>query len=47
MSEFYGTFEEFKNLLTLHNEIKNGKVSITRHREKSNKQKQLERAFEN
>jgi len=43
--DFQGTFEEFKQLLTLAKEIKEGKVSITRHREKSNKMKQLERLF--
>lgn len=42
---FRGTFNEFKEALTLLNDIKNGKVSVTRHREKSNKQLALERAF--
>ena len=43
--DFVGTFEEFKELLKLANDIKSGKVSITRHREKSNKMKQLEKMF--
>ena len=43
--DFQGTLEEFKKLLTLAKEIKEGKVSITRHREKSNKMKQLEKLF--
>jgi len=43
--DFNGTFEEFKALLKLHKEIKEGKVSVVRHREKSNKMKQLERIF--
>jgi len=42
---FSGTFEELKESMKLLQEIKEGKVSITRHREKSNKQLQLERAF--
>lgn len=42
---FSGTFKEFKEALTLLKEIKEGKVSITRHREKSNKQLALERAL--
>lgn len=44
-TEFKGTFEEFNNLLELAHDIKIGKVSITRHREKSNRQLKLERAF--
>jgi len=44
-ADFTGTFEEFKELLRLADDIKKGKVSITRHREKSNKMKQLERMF--
>ena len=44
-NDFNGTFEEFKALLKLHRDIKNGKVSVVRHREKSNKQLALERAF--
>lgn len=42
---FSGTFEELKESMKLLQEIKEGKVSITRHREKSNKQLALERAF--
>ena len=42
---FSGTFEELKEAMKLLQEIKEGKVSITRHREKSNKQLALERAF--
>lgn len=42
---FSGTFEELKESMKLLQEIKDGKVSITRHREKSNKQLQLEKAF--
>lgn len=33
-TEFSGTFEEFKRLLKLANDIKSGKVSIVRHRMK-------------
>lgn len=44
-NDFVGTLKEFKELLNLYRDIKNGKVSITRHREKSNKQLALERAF--
>ena len=40
---FSGTFEELKESMKLLQEIKEGKVSITRHREKSNKMKQLEK----
>lgn len=43
--DFTGTFEEFKDLLKLAHDIKTGKVSVTRHREKSNKMKQLEKMF--
>lgn len=43
--DFNGTFDELKEALNLLHEIKTGKVSITRHREKSNKQLALERAF--
>jgi len=43
--DFEGTFEEFKELLKLADDIKRGRVSITRHREKSNKMKQLEKMF--
>ena len=43
--DFIGSFEEFKELLQLYADIKAKKVSITRHREKSNKMKQLERMF--
>lgn len=31
-TDFSGTFEEFKALLKLHNDIKSGKVSVVRHR---------------
>ena len=31
-NDFNGTFEEFKALLKLHKEIKEGKVSVVRHR---------------
>ena len=43
--DFSGTFQEFKDLLKLAADIKSGKVSIVRHREKSNKMKQLEKMF--
>lgn len=43
--DFVGTFEDFKKLLQLAQDIKTGKVSVVRHREKSNKQLALERAF--
>ena len=43
--DFSGTFQEFKDLLKLAADIKKGKVSIVRHREKSNKMKQLEKIF--
>ena len=33
---FNGTFEEFKTLLQLNEDIKNGKVSIVKHRQKKN-----------
>ena len=42
--DFVGTYEEFKDLLKLAAGIKSGKVSVVRHREKSNKQLTLERA---
>ena len=44
-NDFTGTFQEFKDLLKLAADIKSGKVSIVRHREKSNKMKQLEKIF--
>lgn len=31
-SDFVGTFDEFKALLKLHEDIKSGKVSVVRHR---------------
>lgn len=37
--DFHGTFEEFKALLQLARDIKDGKVSVVRHRSKSNKMK--------
>ena len=40
-----GTLPDRKEALTLLKEIKEGKVSITRHREKSNKRLALERAL--
>jgi len=43
--DFEGTFEEFKELLQLAKDIKERKVSITRHRAKSNRELKLERAF--
>jgi len=33
-NDFNGTFEEFKNFLKLYQEIKNGTVSVVRHRQK-------------
>lgn len=42
---FSGTFEEFKEAMKLLQDIKDKKVSVVRHREKSNKMKQLERLF--
>ena len=42
---FSGTFEELKEAFQLLQDIKDKKVSVTRHREKSNKQLQLERLF--
>lgn len=33
-NDFNGTFEEFKALLKLNRDIKEGKVSVVRHREK-------------
>ena len=44
-ADFNGTFQEFKDLLKLAADIKSGKVSVVRHREKSNKMKQLEKMF--
>lgn len=44
-TDFNGTFQEFKDLLKLAADIKSGKVSVVRHREKSNKMKQLEKMF--
>ena len=38
-ADFNGTFQEFKDLLKLAADIKRGKVSVVRHREKSNKMK--------
>ena len=41
-NDFNGTFEEFKALLKLHKEIKEGKVSVVRHRDDTKKRiKQL------
>ena len=37
--EFNGTFQEFKDLLKLHRDIKSGKVSVVRHRDSKNKLK--------
>ena len=31
-NDFVGTFEEFKQLLQLHQDIKSGRVSVVRHR---------------
>ena len=31
-NDFMGTFQEFKDLLKLHQDIKSGKVSVVRHR---------------
>ena len=31
-NDFIGTFEEFKELLKLHQDIKSGRVSVVRHR---------------
>ena len=31
--DFIGSFEEFKELLKLHSDIKNGRVSVVRHRQ--------------
>ncbi len=31
-NDFVGTFEEFKELLKLHQDIKSGRVSVVRHR---------------
>lgn len=43
--DFHGTFEEFKALLQLARDIKDGKVSVVRHRSESNKMKQLKKMF--
>ncbi len=43
--DWSGSFEDFKKALNLLHDIKTGKVSVVRHREKSNKQLALERAF--
>ena len=37
--DFNGTFQEFKDLLKLHQDIKSGKVSVVRHRDSKNKSK--------
>ena len=37
--DFNGTFQEFKDLLKLHQDIKSGKVSVVRHRDPKNKSK--------
>ena len=37
--DFNGTFQEFKDLLKLAADIKNGKVSVVRHRDSKNKAK--------
>lgn len=36
-NDFTGTFQEFKDLLKLATDIKNGKVSVVRHRDSKNK----------
>ena len=41
-----GKFDGFKEAMELLKDVKEGKASVTRHREKSNKMKQLERMFE-
>ena len=38
-NDFTGTFKEFKDLLKLAADIKNGKVSVVRHRDPKNKLK--------
>ena len=38
-NDFIGTFQEFKDLLKLHRDIKSGKVSVVRHRDSKNKLK--------
>ena len=38
-NDFTGTFQEFKDLLKLHQDIKSGKVSVVRHRDSKNKLK--------
>ena len=40
-----GKFDGFKEAMQLLKDVKEGKASVTRHREKSNKQLALERAF--
>lgn len=42
---FNGTFDELKEGLEFLKQIKEGKASVTIHREKSNKMKQLEKLF--
>lgn len=42
---FNGTFDELKEGLELLKQIKEGKASVTIHRKKSNKMKQLEKLF--
>ena len=37
--DFNGTFQEFKDLLKLHQDIKSGRVSVVRHRDSKNKLK--------
>ena len=37
--DFNGTFQEFKDLLKLHQDIKSGKVSVVRHRDPEKKLK--------
>ena len=36
-NDFVGTFEEFKELLQLHQDIKSGRVSVVRHRKPKTK----------
>ena len=36
-NDFVGTFEEFKQLLQLHQDIKSGRVSVVRHRKPKTK----------
>lgn len=42
---FSGTFEELQEAFKLIKDIKEGKVSVTRHRAESNKMKQLKKLF--